>query len=134
LQRFLAGPGGDAGIEDAERVFVAQLERARVPEWQVRQAARTVQFYERRYLQYRQEQGGAGPGLAAALPAACPWRPATLDQALAESRRLMLGLNPREVRKSLRHNSVETIMVYTHVTRGIASVAVTPLELLAGSG
>lgn len=44
LQRFFAGPGGDQrlALEDAQRVFVEQLERDLVPEWQVGQAARAV--------------------------------------------------------------------------------------------
>jgi len=42
LQHFLAGPGGDSRLapEDAQREFVGQLERDRILEWQIRQAAR----------------------------------------------------------------------------------------------
>lgn len=59
LQRFLAGPGGDSRLsaQDAQRVFVEQLERnSNIQEWQVRQAARAVELYQKHYLQYRSEQ------------------------------------------------------------------------------
>ena len=32
----------------------------------------------------------------------------------------------------LGHNSVETTMIYTHVMRGLASLAVSPLDQLMG--
>ena len=44
---------------------------------------------------------------------------------------LMRGVNIREVQEYLGHNSVETTMIYTHVMRGLASTAVSPLDLLA---
>ena len=51
LQRFLAGPGGDPSLApgDAQRVFVGQLEREQVPEWQVGQAARAVELYQKHF-------------------------------------------------------------------------------------
>ena len=47
---------------------------------------------------------------------------------------LMRGVNIREVQEYLGHNSVETTMIYTHVMRGLASTAVSPLDLLAAPG
>lgn len=47
---------------------------------------------------------------------------------------LMRGVNIREVQEYLGHNSVETTMIYTHVMRGLASTAVSPLDLLAKTG
>ena len=64
LQRFLVGAAGDPrlGPEDAERAFVESLERGGTPEWQVRQAARAVELYQKHYLCFRQEQGLATAG------------------------------------------------------------------------
>ena len=47
---------------------------------------------------------------------------------------LMRGVNIREAQEYLGHNSVETTMIYTHVMRGLASTAVSPLDLLAKAG
>ncbi len=47
---------------------------------------------------------------------------------------LMYGVNIREVQEYLGHNSVETTMIYTHVMRGLASTAVSPLDILAQTG
>ena len=57
LQRFLVGAAGDPrlGPEDAERAFVESLERGGTPEWQVRQAARTVELYQKHLLFGREE-------------------------------------------------------------------------------
>jgi hypothetical protein len=64
LQRFFAGPGGDQrlALGDAQRAFLEQLERESVPEWQVGQAARAVELYQKHYLRFRQEQAGGAPG------------------------------------------------------------------------
>jgi len=43
---------------------------------------------------------------------------------------LMRGINIREVQEYLGHKSVETTMIYTHVMRGLASTAVSPLDAL----
>jgi integrase len=47
---------------------------------------------------------------------------------------LRSGVSIREVQEYLGHNSVETTMIYTHVMRGLASTAVSPLDLLTGPG
>jgi hypothetical protein len=66
LQRFFGGPGGDSGLvlEDAKRLFVGRLEREAVPEWQVGQAARAVELYQKHYLRFRRKQVGDAPGQA----------------------------------------------------------------------
>ena len=46
---------------------------------------------------------------------------------------LMRGVNIREVQEYLGHRSVETTMIYTHVMRGLASTAVSPLDALEPS-
>jgi hypothetical protein len=38
-----------AAWEDAQRAFVERLEREAVPEWQVGQAARAVELYQKQY-------------------------------------------------------------------------------------
>ena len=88
LQRFLAGPGGDSRLsaQDAQRVFLEQLERAgNIPDWQVRQAARAVDLFQKHYLRYRAETAGA-EGVALVASSAIP---ATLDAAMEETRRLL---------------------------------------------
>ena len=86
LQRFLAGPGGDSRLsaQDAERVFVEHLDRSGdVPEWQVQQAARAVEIYQKHYLSHRAET--AGPGTAPPTVT----KPTTLEAAMEETRRLV---------------------------------------------
>ena len=90
LQRFLAGPGGDSRLsaEDAQRAFVDGLgQRGDVPEWQVRQAARAVDLYQKHYLRHRIETNasqGSAEGVSAAAAV-----PVTIEAALAETRRLI---------------------------------------------
>ena len=90
LQRFLAGPGGDSRLsaQDAQQVFVEQLDRkGDIPEWQIRQAARAVELFQKHYLRYRAETNGVG-----ALPdgQVSPVSiPPTLDAAMAETQRLI---------------------------------------------
>ena len=90
LQRFLAGPGGDSRLsaQDAQRVFVEQLDRGGdVPEWQIRQAARAVELFQKHYLRYRAETNGMGTVSEGLSPATT--MPPTLDAAMAETRRLV---------------------------------------------
>jgi hypothetical protein len=89
LQRFFAGSGGDPRLawEDAQREFVEQLERESVPEWQVGQAARAVELYQKHYCRFRQEQAGGAPGEGQAPDRS--EKPATLAVALNETRRLI---------------------------------------------
>jgi hypothetical protein len=63
LQRFLAGPGGDSRLsaQDAQRAFVEQLEHnGNIADWQVRQASRAVELYQKHYLRYRAETNVPG--------------------------------------------------------------------------
>ena len=118
LQRFLTGPGGDSRLsaQDAQRVFVENLDRnGDVPEWQVRQAARAVELFQKHYLRYRAETNGPGLSSDDKPPAAIP---VSLDAAMAETRRLI----------RVRHYA------YTHVMRGLASTAVSPLDALGENG
>lgn len=93
LQRYLTGPGGDPTLDprDAKRSFVEHLERQQIPEWQVKQAARTVELYQKHYLRFRQEQDVGETGIAHEV-VKVPERlgkPATLDTAINETRRLI---------------------------------------------
>ena len=89
LSRFLSGPGGDANLSaaDALRLFVEQLERrGDVPDWQIRQAARAVELYQRHYLQFCAEKGGSTTISGPQSPTVAP---STLPAALDETRRLV---------------------------------------------
>jgi integron integrase len=102
LQRFFTGPGGDPSLvlEDGKRLFVERLEREAVPEWQVGQAARAVELYQKHYLRFRQEQGGEAPaGNGSADPSG---RPGDLATAVNEVRRLI----------RLRHYAYRTEQTY----------------------
>ena len=90
VQRFLTGPGADPRLspQDAQRVFVEQLERSgQVPEWLMRQAVRAVDLYQKHYLRYRLEQAGGAPTTVPSPPPAS--LPETLDAAMNEARRLI---------------------------------------------
>ena len=90
LQRFLAGPGGDSRLsaQDAQQVFVEQLDRkGDIPEWQIRQAARAVELFQKHYLRYRAETNGTetlpdGQVSPVSIPP-------TLAAAMAETQRLI---------------------------------------------
>ena len=102
LSRFLTGPGGDASLSaaDALRLFVEQLERrGDVPDWQIRQAARAVELYQRHYLQFCAEKGGE-PAISG--PQSPTVAPSTLPAALDETRRLV----------RLRHYALSTEQTY----------------------
>lgn len=88
LQRFLTGPGGDSRLsaEDAQRVFVEQLERNdTIPEWQVRQAARAVELFQKHYLRHRADTSGSET--EGRLPPVAA--PPTLEAAMAETQRII---------------------------------------------
>ncbi len=102
LSRFLTGPGGDTGLshEDALRAFLEQLERrGDVPEWQLRQAGRAVELFQKHYLRHLAEKR-ADAGVAVCIqPVATP---TTLDQAMDETRRLV----------RMRHYALSTEQTY----------------------
>ena len=45
----------------------------------------------------------------------------------------MNGVNIREVQNLLRHKSVETTMIYTHVMRDMKNAPESPLDTLYGN-
>jgi integron integrase len=103
LQRFLTGPGADARLspQDAQRAFVEQLERTgQVQDWLIRQAARAVELYQKHYLRFRQEQTGMKPEGASQTGVGA--QPATLEEAIQETRRLI----------RLRHYAYRTEQTY----------------------
>ena len=102
LSRFLTGPGGDATLSasDALRRFIEQLEqRGDYEDWQIRQAARAVELYQRHYLQFCAEKKGPTGISAKTAPVSVP---ATLPEALDEMRRLI----------RLRHYALSTEQTY----------------------
>jgi len=102
LQRFLTGPGGDPQYtpQDAQRVFLEGLERAgQFPEWQVTQAARAVDLYQRHYQPCRGSADGTTP-----TASRIPDKPQTLDAAICEVRRLV----------RLRHYAYRTEQTYLY--------------------
>ncbi len=102
IQRFLAGPGGDPRYtpEDAQRVWLEELGRSdQTPEWQVSQAARAVDLYQRHYLPFRENRDGADAPTSRA-----PDQPQTLEEAINETRRLV----------RLRHYAYRTEQTYLY--------------------
>ncbi|MFA7230784.1 MAG: integron integrase [Victivallaceae bacterium] len=93
LQRFLTGPGGDPSLApaDAQRSFVEELERQQLPEWQIKQASRTVELYQKHYLRFQQEHtvGASGTALECVKVPERSGKPTTLDAAIHETRRLI---------------------------------------------
>ncbi len=102
LSRFLTGPGGNPGLshEDAQRAFLEQLERrGDVPEWQLRQAGRAVELFQKHYLRHRAENGAENAVAVCMHPSAVP---ATLEAAMDETRRLV----------RMRHYALTTEQTY----------------------
>jgi hypothetical protein len=61
LQRFLSGPWGAGRLapNDALAAFAQHLEQdGRTEEWQIRQAVRAVELFQKHYLRHLQETGG----------------------------------------------------------------------------
>ena len=90
LQRFLAGPGGDSRLsaQDAQMAFVEKLDRdGGIPEWQIRQAARAVELFQKHYLRYRAET--IGPDTLSDGQVSSVSMPPTLDAAMEDTRRLI---------------------------------------------
>ena len=71
--------------------------------WQIGQASRAVELFQKHYHRFRQEQTGDAP--EDAKPPDHSGKPTNLDMA-----------------------------IYTHVMRGLASTAVSPLDLLSPTG
>ena len=68
LQRFLTGPWstGRLAPNDALAAFAQHLEQDnRTEEWQVRQAVRSVELFQKHYRRHLQETGEAVPGAVA---------------------------------------------------------------------
>jgi len=105
LSRFLAGPGGNPELSpaDAQRVFVDELERyGSIPDWQVRQAARAIELYQKHYLRYRAELNGPPPDAAAGGEPLSAQAPTTLDDAIIQTQRLL----------RIRHYALRTEQTY----------------------
>ena len=79
LQRFLVGPGGDPSLSpgDAQRAFVGQLELEQIPEWQVGQAARAVELYQKHFRWIRWARPTAN---SSTLSGKCAWHRCRLGQ------------------------------------------------------
>jgi len=104
LQRFLSGPWGAGRLapNDALAAFAQHLEQdARTEEWQVRQAVRAVELFQKHYLRHLQETGHPVPAaVAGQVDAAGP--PKTFAAALDETRTLI----------RLRHYALRTEQAY----------------------
>ena len=89
LSRFLIGPGGNPRLSaaDAQSVFLNGLEQeGGVADWQIRQAARAVELYQKHYLRYRAETGQAD---AAGDETQALTLPQTLPIAMQEMQKLL---------------------------------------------
>jgi integron integrase len=104
LQRFLLGPGGDRRLspDDAQQVFVEQLERTGLESWQVTQALRAVDLFFKHYLQHCRETGHMPDAVPAGTQAVD--NPKTLEAATNEVRRLV----------RLRHYAYRTEQTYLY--------------------
>ena len=105
LQRYLSGPWGAGRLApgDALAAFAQHLERDdRLEEWQVRQAVRSVELFQKHYLHHLLETGATVPAAAVAGQAVAPAEPQTYAAALGEARTLI----------RLRHYAYRTEQTY----------------------
>jgi len=68
LQRYLSGPWGTGRLapNDALAAFAQHLEQdGHTEEWQVRQAVRSVEIFQKHYLRHLQETGATVPATVA---------------------------------------------------------------------
>jgi integron integrase len=115
LQRFFLGPGADARLapQDALMAFVQQLERdGQTEEWQIGQASRAVELFQKHYLRHRQETGAPVPG-AVSGKIDDTETPAAFDTALGQTRTLI----------RLRHYALRTEQTYLEWLRRYGSFA-----------
>ena len=104
LQRYLSGPWGAGRLapNDALAAFAQHLEQdGHTEEWQVRQAVRSVEIFQKHYLRHLQETGAAVPAAVAGQMDATG-TPQTFGAALGETRTLI----------RLRHYAYRTEQAY----------------------
>ena len=104
IQRFLTGPWGAGRLapNDALAAFAQHLEQdGRTEEWQVRQAVRSVELFQKHYLRHLQETGATVPAAVAGRMEATG-TPQTFGAALGETRTLI----------RLRHYAYRTEQTY----------------------
>jgi len=104
LQRYLSGPWGAGRLapNDALAAFAQHLEQdGHTEEWQVRQAVRSVEIFQKHYLRHLQETGATVPATVAGK-ASVAGPPTTFAAALGETRTLI----------RLRHYAYRTEQTY----------------------
>ena len=104
LQRFLTGPWGTGRLapNDALAAFAQHLEQDnQTEEWQVRQAVRAVELFQKHYLRHLRATGAAVPAAFVGKPDS-PGEPRTFPAALGETRTLI----------RLRHYAYRTEQTY----------------------
>lgn len=106
LQRFLVGPGCDSRLaaSDAKAAFLRKLEQCQTPEWQIDQAGRAVDLYQKHFLAHQKESGTVPDDGQSANPALTDEIPKSLDEASAQTCRLI----------RLRHYSYRTEQTYLY--------------------
>ncbi len=126
IQRFLLNDEGVRRLapNDALAAFTQHLEQdARTEEWQVRQAVRAVELFQKHNLRHLQETGATVPASAVAGQADASEKPTTFAAALGEARTLI----------RLRHYAYRTEQAYLEWLTRYGRFA-TAILAMAGGG